>query len=340
MTVVDPRPSDAHAHSRTSLLGRRRARRRPPRFPRLLAYVSLTKPRIIELLLITTIPVMLFAAGGLPSLWLIVTTFVGGALAAGCANTLNCYFDRDIDALMKRTENRPLVTGEIRPGQALVFAVALGLASVALFVAFVNVLSAVLAVAAIALYIVGYTLLLKRRTSQNIVWGGVAGCMQVLIGWTAVTGRLDWAPFVLFGVIFLWTPPHYWPLSVRYREDYANAGVPMLPVVARPTTVTRQIVLYTIAMVLCSLLLVPVGGAGLLYGVAALVLGLGFLLQTVGLHRRALRFEATTGGRDAGTAEQLAGLSPMGVFHGSITYLTLLSLAIALDPFLKVVLPS
>ena len=339
MTAVDSRLTDAPAHSRTSLLGRRRSSR-PPRFPRVAAYVALTKPRIIELLLITTIPVMLFAEGGLPSAWLVLTTFVGGALAAGCANTLNCYFDRDIDALMKRTQNRPLVTGRISPRQALVFAAVLGLASVAIFVAFVNVLSAVLALTAIALYILGYTLLLKRRTSQNIVWGGVAGCMQVLIGWTAVTGRLDWAPFVLFGVIFLWTPPHYWPLSVRYREDYANAGVPMLPVVARPTTVSRQIVAYTVAMVVCSLLLVPVGGAGVLYGVAALVLGLGFLVQTLGLHRRAQRFERETGGRDAGTLEQLRRISPMGVFHGSITYLTLLSLAVALDPLLHLAWPS
>ncbi|GAA0290465.1 heme o synthase [Kineococcus aurantiacus] len=338
MTVADPRLSDAPAHSRTSLLGRRRSGR-PPRFPRAAAYVALTKPRIVELLLITTIPVMLFAAGGLPSGWLILTTFVGGALAAGCANTLNCYFDRDIDALMKRTENRPLVTGAVTPRQALVFATVLGVASTALFVAFVNVLSAALAVAAILLYVVGYTLLLKRRTSQNIVWGGVAGCMQVLIGWTAVTGSLSWAPFVLFGVIFLWTPPHYWPLSVRYREDYANAGVPMLPVVARPTTVSRQIVLYTVAMVLCSLLLVPLGGAGVVYGVAALVLGVGFLAQTVGLHRRAVRFEQETGGRDAGTVEQLRRISPMGVFHGSITYLTLLSVAVAVDPFLKLAWP-
>ncbi|MGI4896065.1 MAG: heme o synthase, partial [Janthinobacterium lividum] len=251
MTVVDPRLPDAHAHSRTSLLSRGR-RQRPSRFPRAAAYLALTKPRIIELLLITTIPVMIFADGGLPSWWLMVTTFVGGALAAGCANTLNCYFDRDIDALMKRTQNRPLVTGVITPSRALVFAVVLGAASVAIFLTFVNALSAGLAVAAIALYIVGYTLLLKRRTSQNIVWGGVAGCMQVLIGWTAVRGSLDWAPLVLFGVIFLWTPPHYWPLSVRYREDYANAGVPMLPVVAKPTTVSRQIICYTVAMVVCS----------------------------------------------------------------------------------------
>ncbi len=338
MTVVDPRPSDASAHSRLSL-GRRRGRRRPSRFPRARAYVALTKPRIIELLLITTVPVMVFAAGGLPPLGLVAATFVGGALAAGCANTLNCYFDRDIDALMKRTAKRPLVTGEVTPRQALVFAAALGAGSVALFLTFVNALSAALAVAAIVLYVVGYTLLLKRRTSQNIVWGGVAGCMQVLIGWTAVTGRLDWAPFVLFGVIFLWTPPHYWPLSVRYREDYANAGVPMLPVVARPTTVTRQVVAYTVAMVLCSLLLVPVGGAGLVYGLAALVLGGGFLAQTLALHARARRFERETGGRDAGTAEQLRRIGPMGVFHGSITYLTLLSVAVAVDPFLRVALP-
>ncbi|WP_338073529.1 heme o synthase [Kineococcus siccus] len=340
MTVVDPRPTDASAHARTlSVLRRRGGRQRPPRFPRVAAYVSLTKPRIIELLLITTIPVMLFAQGGLPPLLLLVTTFVGGALAAGCANTLNCYFDRDIDALMKRTEGRPLVTGEVTPRQALVFAAALGVASVAVFLAFVNALSAVLALVAIALYIVGYTLLLKRRTSQNIVWGGVAGCMQVLIGWTAVRGQLDWAPFVLFGVIFLWTPPHYWPLSVRYREDYANAGVPMLPVVAKPTTVARQIVAYTWAMVACSLLLVPVGGAGMVYLGAAVVLGLGFLAQTYGLLRRTRRFEAATGGRDAGTLEQLKAISPMGVFHGSITYLTLLSAAVALDPFLRVAWP-
>lgn len=338
MTVADPRLSDAPAHSRTSLLGRRRGGR-PSRFPRVAAYVALTKPRIVELLLITTIPVMLFAADGLPSGWLVLTTFVGGALAAGSANTLNCYFDRDIDALMKRTENRPLVTGAVSPRQALVFATVLGLASTALFVAFVNVLSAALAVGAILLYVVGYTLLLKRRTSQNIVWGGVAGCMQVLIGWTAVTGSLSWAPFVLFGVIFLWTPPHYWPLSVRYREDYANAGVPMLPVVAKPTTVSRQIVAYTVAMVLCSLLLVPLGGAGVVYGVAALVLGLAFLGQTIGLHGRATRFERETGGRDAGTLEQLRRISPMGVFHGSITYLTLLSVAVAVDPFLRISWP-
>ncbi|GAB3466156.1 heme o synthase [Kineococcus endophyticus] len=338
MTVADPRLSDAPAHSRTSLLGRRRGGR-PSRFPRVAAYVALTKPRIVELLLITTIPVMLFAADGLPSGWLVLTTFVGGALAAGSANTLNCYFDRDIDALMKRTENRPLVTGAVTPRQALVFATVLGLASTALFVAFVNVLSAALAVGAILLYVVGYTLLLKRRTSQNIVWGGVAGCMQVLIGWTAVTGSLSWAPFVLFGVIFLWTPPHYWPLSVRYREDYANAGVPMLPVVAKPTTVSRQIVAYTVAMVLCSLLLVPLGGAGVVYGFAALVLGLAFLGQTIGLHRRATRFERETGGRDAGTLEQLRRISPMGVFHGSITYLTLLSVAVAVDPFLRISWP-
>jgi len=338
VTVADPRLSDAPAHSRTSLLGRRRGGR-PPRFPRAAAYVALTKPRIVELLLITTIPVMLFAAGGFPSGWLILATFVGGALAAGCANTLNCYFDRDIDALMKRTENRPLVTGMVSPRQALVFAAALGLASTGIFLAFVNVLSAVLALGAILLYVVGYTLLLKRRTSQNIVWGGIAGCMQVLIGWTAVTNSLSWAPFVLFGVIFLWTPPHYWPLSVRYREDYANAGVPMLPVVAKPTTVSKQIVLYTIAMVLCSLLLVPLGDAGVVYGAAALVLGLVFLGQTVGLHRRATRFEKETGGRDAGTLEQLAKISPMGVFHGSITYLTLLSVAVAVDPFVNVAWP-
>ncbi|GAB7189675.1 heme o synthase [Kineococcus sp. NUM-3379] len=332
MTVVDPRPSDAPALRSPGALGLLR-RLRWVRTAR--AYVALTKPRIIELLLITTVPVMFFAAGGLPPLRTVLATFVGGALAAGSANALNCYFDRDIDRLMHRTERRPLVTGELTPRQALVFALVLGVASVVLFWTVVNPLSAVLALSAILLYVVGYTLLLKRRTSQNIVWGGVAGCMQVLIGWTAVTGSLSWAPLVLFGVIFLWTPPHYWPLSMRYQDEYANAGVPMLPVVARPVTVARQVVAYAWAMVACSLLLVPVGGAGWVYASAAVLLGAGFLAQSHGLLRRARRFESAHAEGSTSTAQQLRELRPMRVFHGSISYLTLLSVAVLVDPLVR-----
>ena len=334
MTVVDPRPSDAPARLPRSRGGRGSLRRSSwARTAR--AYVALTKPRIIELLLITTVPVMFFAAGGVPPLGTALATFAGGALAAGSANALNCYFDRDIDRLMHRTERRPLVTGELAPRQALVFALVLGAVSVALFWAVVNPLSAWLALAAILLYVVGYTLLLKRRTSQNIVWGGVAGCMQVLIGWTAVTGSLSWAPFVLFGVIFLWTPPHYWPLSMRYQDDYANAGVPMLPVVARPVAVARQVVAYAWAMVACSLLLVPVGGAGWIYAGAAAVLGAGFLAQCHVLLGRPRRFERDCDADAASTREQLKALQPMRVFHGSISYLTLLSAAVLVDPLLR-----
>ncbi|PPK96131.1 protoheme IX farnesyltransferase [Kineococcus xinjiangensis] len=334
MTVVDPRPSDAPAHVLRSR-GARGSLRRSRWVRTVKAYVALTKPRIIELLLITTVPVMFFAAGGLPPWRTVLATFVGGALAAGSANAFNCYFDRDIDRLMHRTERRPLVTGELTPRQALVFASALGVVSVVLFWSVVNPLSALLALLAILLYVVGYTLLLKRRTSQNIVWGGVAGCMQVLIGWTAVTGSLSWAPFVIFGVIFLWTPPHYWPLSMRYQDDYANAGVPMLPVVARPVTVARQVVAYAWAMVACSLLLVPVGGAGWIYAVAAVLLGAGFLAQSHALLRRARRFESERDADAASTREQLQALQPMRVFHGSISYLTLLSAAILVDPLLR-----
>src|SRR5690606_21357367 len=220
------------------------------------AYLALTKPRIIELLLVTTVPTMLLAERGFPSIGLVLATLVGGAAAAGSANTLNCYLDRDIDVVMHRTKRRPLVTGEVTPRAALVFGLVLGLFAVVWFVVLVNVLSAVLALAAILMYVVGYTLLLKRRTPQNIVWGGMAGCMPVLIGWAAVTDSLAWAPVALFGVIFFWTPPHYWPLSMKFRRDYAAAGVPMLPVVADDVRVSWEMVLYTAGMVACSLVLV------------------------------------------------------------------------------------
>lgn len=288
----------------------------------LAGYVALTKPRIIELLLVTTFPVMFLAERGIPSVWLMVATMIGGTLAAASANALNCYLDRDIDARMHRTENRPLVTGLIAPSHAVIFGVTLGLISFGWLAGTVNWLSAWLALGAITLYIGFYTALLKRRTSQNIVWGGVAGCMPVLIGWSAVTNSLAWPALVLFLVVFFWTPPHYWPLSMRFRDDYAAAGVPMLPVVAGDVTVGRQIVLYAWVTVLTSLALVPVASMGWLYLVAAVVAGGVFLLESHQLLSRARR--GITG----------SGLRAMRLFHFSISYLTLVFLAVAVDPLL------
>lgn len=283
------------------------------------AYVALTKPRIIELLLVTTLPSMILADRGLPSPWLVLATLVGGSLAAGSANTLNMYLDRDIDMRMRRTGNRPLVTGEVSPRGALRFGLVLGVVAFGFLALAVNPISALLALAAILLYVVGYTMLLKRRTPQNIVWGGVAGCLPTLIGWSAVTGRLGAAPFVLFGIVFLWTPPHYWPLSLRFKDDYAAAGVPMLPVVVDAVTVARRILAYAWAMVLWSLLLIPTAHTGPLYAVAAVGLGGAFIAGAYRLLRRARR------GVD---------LQPMKLFHGSISYLSLLFIAVALDPLL------
>ncbi|HWS57267.1 MAG TPA: heme o synthase [Actinotalea sp.] len=288
---------------------------------RVSAYVALTKPRIIELLLVTTLPTMILAADGLPPVGLALATLVGGAAAAGSANVLNCYLDRDIDELMNRTRRRPLVTGEISPRAAVVFGVILGVASLVWFALLVNLVAAALALVAILLYVVGYTMLLKRRTPQNIVWGGVAGCMPVLIGWSAVTGSLAWAPVALFLVIFFWTPPHYWPLSMRFRKDYAAAGVPMLPVVAGDVRVAWEMVAYTVAMVLASLALVPLAGMTWVYTGAAIVLGGWFLVSTLALLRRALH------------PRPGVKLGEMRLFHGSITYLSLLFLAVAADPF-------
>jgi heme o synthase len=304
---------------------------RPPRSARqaVAGYVALTKPRIIELLLVTTVPTMLLAEGGIPSLRLVAATLVGGALAAGSANTLNCYLDRDIDQVMHRTERRPLATGLVSPLEALGFGLVLGAVSVGWLWVTTGWLPAVLALTAIAFYVVVYTMALKRRTPQNIVWGGAAGCMPVLIGWSAVTGSLAWTPVVLFGVIFFWTPPHYWPLSMRFRDDYAAAGVPMLPVVAGNVTVGRQIVAYSWVMVATSLLLWPVAGTTPVYGVAALVLGAAFLREAHLLLRRA-RLEAG-GSLLTGTSVEAGA---MRLFHGSITYLTLLFLAVAIDPLL------
>ena len=297
-------------------------------------YVALTKPRIIELLLVTTVPTMFLAEGGVPSLWLVAATLIGGSMAAGSANTLNCYLDRDIDMIMHRTERRPLATGLVSPREALVFGTLLGVASVAWLAGTVGWLAAVLAFAAIAFYVGVYTMALKRRTPQNIVWGGAAGCMPVLIGWAAVTGSLSWTPVVLFGIIFFWTPPHYWPLSLRFRDDYAAAGVPMLPVVADVVVVTRRIVVYSWVMVAASLLLWPVAGTGPVYSVSAVVLGAGFLVEA---HRLLARARVASASGSAGASlggPSLTAIAPMRLFHGSITYLTLLFVAIAIDPLL------
>jgi protoheme IX farnesyltransferase len=282
---------------------------------RIAAYVALTKPRIIELLLVTTVPTMVLAAGGLPSGWLVLATLVGGSLAAGSANALNCWYDRDIDSVMHRTERRPLARHVVTPRSALVFGLVLGAIATVELLLTTNVLSALLADAAIAFYVLVYTMFLKRRTSQNIVWGGAAGCMPVLIGWSAVTGTVSWSAVVLFAVIFFWTPPHFWALAMRFRDDYAAAGVPMLPVVATPASVARRIVAYSWVMVATSLLLV-LGASGVVYGVSAVVLGAAFIVEAHLLQARVRRGEA---------------VMPMRLFHWSITYLALLFLAVAVD---------
>nr|WP_238146711.1 heme o synthase [Ornithinimicrobium murale] len=293
-----------------------------------LDYIALTKPRIIELLLVTTFPVMFLAERGIPALWLVLATLIGGTLAAASANTLNCYLDRDIDAQMHRTEKRPLVTGVITPRAALIFGVVLGIIATLWLGLFVNWLSAWLGLGAIALYIGFYTILLKRRTSQNIVWGGVAGCMPVLIGWSAVTNSLAWPALVLFMVIFFWTPPHYWPLSMRFKEDYAAAGVPMLPVVAQDLAVARKVVIYSWATVLTSLALIPVAPMGWIYTGVALLSGAIFLVEAHRLQTRARAGE--TGNK----------LGAMRLFHFSISYLTLLFIGVAVDPLVFLALPA
>jgi len=280
------------------------------------AYLALTKPRIIELLLVTTVPAMMLAARGLPSIGLVAATLVGGTLAAGSANALNCYYDRDIDAVMVRTKDRPLNHSVVSPQSALVFGFALGALSLTVLWLTTNALSAGLAAAAIAFYVLVYTRLLKRRTSQNIVWGGAAGCMPVLIGWTAVTGRLDWAPVVLFLIVFLWTPPHFWALAMQFKADYVAARVPMLPVVATEEVVTSRIVAYSWAMVATSLLLWPVAHTGPLYAVAAAALGALFLREAFALKRRVREGRPAQSGR---------------LFHLSITYLSVLFLLVAVE---------
>ena len=257
-----------------------------PRRARATAFVALTKPRIVELLLVTTVPSMILAAQGLPSLWLMAATVAGGAMAAGGANALNMYVDRDIDRLMERTRNRPLVTGAVRPTEAVVFAVALTVGSFVWLWAFVNLLSAALAAAAALFYVFVYSLWLKRTSTRNIVIGGAAGAVPTLVGWTAVTNSLDWAPVVLFAVIFYWTPPHFWALAIRYRSDYEAAQVPMLPAVAGLRATARRIVAYTLVLWALTLVLVPVASMGVLYAVTALVGGAGFLALAIDVLRR------------------------------------------------------
>lgn len=286
---------------------------------RVKAYVALTKPRVIELLLVTTAPVMILAERGLPSVWLIGATLVGGSLSAGSANAFNMYIDRDIDAVMGRTQNRPLVTGEISGRAALIFASTLAVLSTTWLWIFTTGLAAALSVVAIAFYVFVYTLWLKRRSEQNIIWGGIAGCFPVLIGWAAVTGDLGWEPLILFLVVFLWTPPHYWPLSMKYRDDYESVSVPMLGVVREAPVVGLQVILYAWATVVASLILIPVAPMGLVYTVVACVAGGWFVLESHRLYHRAL----------AGNE-----VKPMRVFHSSITYLTLLFVAVGVDPLL------
>jgi protoheme IX farnesyltransferase len=281
--------------------------------PRLRAYVALTKPRIIELLLITTVPTMVVAERGLPSGWLVLATLVGGTLAAGGANAINMYVDRDIDSVMERTKNRPLVTGAVTPRAALTFAVALEVLAFAELWVLVNLLSAVLAVSATLFYVFVYTLWLKRTTTNNIVIGGAAGAVPVLVGWAAVRNSLGLAPLVLFAIIFVWTPPHFWALAIKYRDDYAAADVPMLPAVVSISRTARQIVFYTAALWVTSLVFAEVAGMGLVYLSAAVVLGAVFLIQAVQLQRD-------------GTAKRA-----MHLFSYSISYVTLLFSAMAVD---------
>ena len=283
------------------------------------SYVALTKPRVIELLLVTTVPVMVLAERGLPNLWLVAATVFGGALSAGSANAFNMVIDKDIDTLMGRTQMRPLVTGAITPRAALLFASLLAAGSVALLWVFTTPLAALLSFAAIGFYVVIYTLWLKRRSEQNIIWGGIAGCFPVLIGWAAVTGDLSVEAWILFLVVFLWTPPHYWPLSMKYREDYDNADVPMLAVVRTAPVVGVQVILYAWATVAASLLLVPLAPMGVLYTTVALVTGGWFIFESHRLYARSLAGE---------------DMKPMKVFGASISYLSLLFVSVGVDPLL------
>ena len=280
-----------------------------------LAYLALTKPRIVVLLLVTTLPAMILAGGGMPSVWLAFLTLLGGALSAAGANAINCYIDRDIDGLMARTKGRPLPAGSVEPERALLFGILLGVISFQVLALGVNLASAFLALGAMAFYVFVYTMWLKRSTDQNIVIGGAAGAMPPLVGWAAVTGGLDWSAAILFGIIFLWTPPHFWALALRYRGDYAKAGVPMMPVVRGEAETNRQSMLYTLALVACSLALIPIASMGPVYSTTAAVLGAGFI---------ALSFRLWRDPRPSASK---------AVFTYSLGYLALVFVAIGVDPF-------
>jgi protoheme IX farnesyltransferase len=286
---------------------------------RVRGFVALTKPRIIELLLVTTLPTMIVARRGLPSGWLILATLVGGTLSAGGANATNMFLDRDIDAIMKRTSKRPLVTGAVTPAESIVFAIALQIVAFVVLWRFVNLISAVLALSAALFYVFVYTIVLKRRSVQNIVIGGAAGAVPVLIGWTAVTGRLAWAPIVLFALIVIWTPSHFWALAVKYREDYAAAHVPMLPAVASFQRVAREIIIYSVALVAVSVVFAVVAHMGVVFWVVDLLAGGLYVADAVRLRR------------DGGTVK-----SAMRLFTYSITYVTVIFAAMAVDVFVHV----
>jgi protoheme IX farnesyltransferase len=277
------------------------------------SYVALTKPRIIELLLVTTIPTMVLAAGKWPSVSLMAITLLGGSLAAGGANAINMYIDRDIDALMVRTQGRPLVTGDVSPRNALIFAVLLEIAAFAVLWSGANLLSAVLALSATMFYVCIYSLWLKRTSKQNIVIGGAAGAVPVLVGWAAVQNSLGWAPVILFLVIFFWTPPHFWALAIRHSDDYRAAGVPMLPVVATMKETVRSMVIYSVILTATSLALVPVANLGYIYGITALLFGTLFILGSIRL------------GRDPSESRS------MRLFSFSITYVSVLFMALTID---------
>ena len=281
------------------------------------AYVALTKPRIIELLLITTVPTMVLAEGGWPSWGLVLVTLLGGTLAAGGANAINMYIDRDIDALMERTKMRPLVTGVIAPRNALIFAISLEFIAFGVLWAGANLLSGILAICATLFYVFVYSLWLKRTSKQNIVIGGAAGAVPVLVGWAAVTNSVSWSAVLLFAVIFFWTPPHFWALAIRHNDDYKAAGVPMLPAVVSLRQTTAAMVRYCIAVVVVSLALIPVADLGWVYGVVAGIVGALFLGGTIALGRRP---------SEAGA---------MRLFSFSITYISLLFLALTVDVLVR-----
>lgn len=305
---MHPARTEAPAPSETGALGV------------LKAYVGLTKPRIIELLLVTTIPAMFLAAGGFPPAGLVAVTFIGGTLSAASANVFNSVLDADIDEQMRRTRRRPMVREQVGKRSAYLFGVVLGVLSTLMLGFGANWLAAALSVVAILYYVFIYTVWLKRRTPQNIVWGGVAGCFPPLIGWVAVTGSVAWPPLVLFLIVFFWTPPHTWALGLRYRDDYAGVDVPMLPVVRDAPHVARQILVYTLLTVATSMALWPLAGTGWLYPVVAGASGVWFIVEAVALLRRA----------NAGLQD--SQLRPMRLFHYSNSYLAVVFIAAAVDP--------